>query len=63
MEIIQIFDSYPPLTSKKICQLAFLKTCLTETSVEKYLYTRDTKFKEQSAIINANFKLPTYFKA
>ena len=63
IEIIKIFDTYPPLTSKKICQLAFLKTCLTETSVEKYLFTRDTKFKEQSAIINANFKLPTYFKA
>ena len=63
MEVIKIFDTYPPLTSKKICQLAFLKTCLTETSVEKYLFTRDTKFKEQSAIINANFKVPTYFKA
>jgi hypothetical protein len=63
IEVIKIFDTYPPLTSKKICQLAFLKTCLTETSVEKYLYTRDTKFKEQSAIINANFNVPTYFKA
>ena len=63
LEVIKIFDNYPPLTSKKICQLAFLKTCLTETSVEKYLSTRDTKFKEQSAIINANFNVPTYFKA
>lgn len=63
IEVIKILDTYPPLTSKKICQLAFLKTCLTETSVEKYLCTRDTKFKEQSAIINANFNVPTYFKA
>lgn len=65
LKIIKIFDTYPPLTSKKICQLAFLKTCLTETSVEKYLSTRDTKFKEQFAIINANtnIKVPTYFKA
>lgn len=65
IEIIKMFDTYPPLTSKKICQLAFLKTCLTETSVEKYLSTRDTKFKEQFAIINANtnFKIPPYFKA
>lgn len=64
IEIIKIFDTYPLLTSKKICQLEFLKTCLTETSVEKYLSTRNTKFKEQFAIINANidFKLPTYFK-
>jgi len=65
LEIIKIFDTYPPLTSKKICQLAFLKTCLTETSVEKYLSTRDTKFKEQFAIIdaNTNIKVPAYFKA
>ena len=27
-EIINIYDTYPPLTSKKICQLAFLKKCL-----------------------------------
>lgn len=65
IEIIKIFDTYPLLTSKKICQLAYLKTCLTDNSVEKYLYTRDNKFKEQSAIIDAstNFKVPTYFKA
>ena len=64
-EIINIFNIYPLLTSKKICQLAYLKTCLTETSVEKYLSTRNTKFKEQVAIINTNreFKVPTYFKA
>ena len=30
-EIIKIYDIYTPLTSKKICQLAFLKTCLTQT--------------------------------
>ena len=65
IEIVKIFDNYPPLTSKKICQLAFLKTCLTETSVEKYLSARDTKFKEQFSIINANtnIKVPFYFKA
>lgn len=65
IELIKIFEIYPLLTSKKICQLAFLKTCLTETSVEKYLSSRNTKFKEQFAIINANshFKPPTYFKA
>ena len=65
IEIIKIFDTYPLLTSKKICQLAFLKTCLTETSVEKYLFTRDIKFKQQFTIINANtnMKIPTYFKA
>ena len=65
ISIIKIFNTYPLLTSKKICQLAFLKTCLTDNSVEKYLSTRDNKFKEQFAIIkaNTNIKVPTYFKA
>ena len=42
-EIIKIYDIYPPLTSKKICQLAFLKTCLTQTSTETYLLNRNLK--------------------
>lgn len=65
IEIMKIFETYPLLTSKKICQLAFLKTCLAGISVEKYLSYRDTKFKEQFSIINANinFKPPRYFKA
>ena len=27
--ILKIYDTYPPLSSKKICQLAFLKSCLS----------------------------------
>ena len=63
-EIIKIYDIYPPLTSKKICQLAFLKTCLTQTSVETYLLNRDLKYNEQLSIItsNINFYIPSYFK-
>jgi LAGLIDADG endonuclease len=63
--IIKIFDKYPLLTSKKICQLAYLKTCLTENSVENYLKTRNQKFDKQLDIINSliNFKTPDYFKA
>lgn len=65
MEIIKIFDCYPPLTSKKICQLAFLKTCLTNTSVETYLLNRDLKYNQQLAIIDSNiyYNIPSYFKA
>jgi LAGLIDADG endonuclease len=33
-EIIKIFDVYPLLTSRKICQLKFLKTCLLKNSVD-----------------------------
>ena len=63
-KIIKIYEIYPPLTSKKICQLAFLKTCLTETSVETYLSNRNLKYDKQLTIINSNinFKIPTYFK-
>jgi hypothetical protein len=63
-EIIKIYDTYPPLTSKKICQLAFLKTCLTQTSVEIYLSNRNLKYDKQLTIIksNINFKIPSYFK-
>ena len=64
IEIIKIFDTYPPLTSKKICQLAFLKTCLTNTSAETYLLNRGLKYSQQIAIINSNinFKIPNYFE-
>jgi hypothetical protein len=63
-KIIKIYEIYPPLTSKKICQLAFLKTCLTQTSVEIYLSNRNLKYDKQLTIINSNInlKIPSYFK-
>nr|QPC56058.1 LAGLIDADG endonuclease [Ophiocordycipitaceae sp.]QUT09492.1 LAGLIDADG endonuclease [Ophiocordycipitaceae sp.]QUT09520.1 LAGLIDADG endonuclease [Ophiocordycipitaceae sp.]QUT13250.1 LAGLIDADG endonuclease [Ophiocordycipitaceae sp.]DAJ12188.1 TPA_asm: LAGLIDADG endonuclease [Ophiocordycipitaceae sp.] len=63
-KIIKIYDTYPPLTSKKICQLATLKACLTETSVKPYLLNRNLKYNQQLTIIKskANFNIPTYFK-
>lgn len=63
-EIIKIYDTYPPLTSKQICQLAFLKTCLINTSVKAYLLNRNLKYKYQLDIIKSNskVKVPSYFK-
>ena len=63
-EIIKIYDTYPPLTSKKICQLAFLKTCLTNLSVDIYLLNRNLKYDKQLTIIksNINYNIPSYFK-
>lgn len=63
-EIIKIYETYLPLTSKKICQLAFLKTCLSETSVKTYFSNRNSKYDKQLIIIksNINFKIPNYFK-
>ena len=63
--IIKILDIYPPLTSKKICQLAYLKTCLTENSVNAYLLNRNKKYDKQLTIIKSktNLCVPNYFKA
>lgn len=62
-EIIKIYDAYPPLTSKKLCQLAFIKRCLIKTSVETYLLNRNLKYNKQLDIIKSNnFKIPNYFK-
>lgn len=66
-EIIKIFEIYPPLTSKKICQLEFLKNCLNKNSVEWYISNRNSKYLNQSSIINSNLigsgfnHLPYYF--
>ena len=62
VKTIEIFDKYPPLTSKKICQLAFLKSSLINTFIEDYFINRDLKYKEQINIINSPFNTPIYFK-
>ncbi len=63
-EIIKIYNTYPPLTSRIVCQLAFLKACLTETSRNAYLLNRNQKYNKQlnMKISNVNFKAPFYFK-
>ena len=52
--IIKIFDVYPPLTSRKICQLEFLKKYLLNGSVEDYLKNRNFKYINQPSILNSN---------
>lgn len=67
-EIIKIFEIYPPLTSKKICQLKFLKECMLRNSVDWYLLNRNNKYYNQQSIINSDIFglkkgiLPKYFK-
>ncbi len=63
-KIIKIFDNYSPLTSKKICQLTFLKTCLTKTSLNLYMLNRKLKYDKQLSIIKfkLNLNIPSYFK-
>lgn len=64
VDIISIFFNYPPLTSRLICQLEFLKTCLKKDSVKYYLHNRNLKYSNQLNIIkrlNINFSIPKYF--
>ena len=64
-KIINILDKYPLLTSRKICQLEFLKKYLENRDLEKYLNEKDFKFDKQNSIINYynnNFIIPDYFK-
>jgi LAGLIDADG DNA endonuclease family protein len=46
-----------------ICQLSFLNTCLTQTSVKIYLLKRNFKYNQQLNIVSSNFEIPFYFKA
>ena len=65
LKIIKVYDVYPPLTSRKKCQLAFLKKCLLDISVDDYLYSRNNKYDAQSEFIKSNseFNIPDYFNA
>lgn len=53
IEIIKIFETYPLLTSRKVCQLLFLNRCLLENSVDFYLLNRDNKYTNQNNIIKS----------
>ena len=64
-EIIKIFEEFPLLTSKKKCQLQFLKTCLAKNWIIYYLNNRDNKYENQPEIIKASasgLEIPNYFK-
>ena len=63
IEIIKIFEQYPPLTSRKICQLKFLIECLNHNNVDRYLAERDNRYENQSLIYDAIFVVPFYFPA
>ena len=43
-KIIQIFKSYPPITSRLRAQVAFMLKCFEKNNVEWYLNTRDKKY-------------------
>jgi hypothetical protein len=61
-DIIKIFSKYPLLTTKKICQLQFLKTCLTKNCINYYLNNRNNKYDKQANLLITPFERPPYFK-
>jgi hypothetical protein len=64
LDIINIFSVYPPLTSRLICQLEFLKVCLKNNSVKDYLNNRKLKYNNQLKVIkqfSINNTMPSYF--
>jgi len=61
-----ILDQYPLLTTRKRCQLEFMKQCIKDRSVNFYLQKRDFKYEKQPemiAFLNKNFVRPDYFPA
>ena len=65
LKAIKTFDLYPPLTSRLICSLNFLKTCLSHNDVEIYLDSRNLKYSHQLSIVqeNLNKSIPLYFNS
>lgn len=66
IEILKIFEEYPPLTSRLICQLNFLNYCLNNSiKIESYLNIRKSKYDQQNLIIKnkSPFIFPKYWEA
>lgn len=66
LNIISIFVKYPPLTTRLICQLEFLKVCLDNNLVNVYLENRNLKYGKQLNLVkcfNENFLVPNYFSS
>lgn len=65
LNVIDIFTTYPPLTSTLICQLKFLKFCLNNNSVNNYLKKRNCKYDDKSNVIKKLSKggIPSFYFA
>jgi hypothetical protein len=66
VNVLNIFSIYPPLTSRLICQLNFLKVCLRDNSMDNFLMNRNLKYSNQSNIIKEckiTYVAPNYFSS
>jgi hypothetical protein len=58
--IIKIFNSYPPITSRLKAQLAFMLECFNKNNVEWYLNERNNKYNNFN-IINQSYNIDYYY--
>lgn len=66
-EILKIFNTYPPCTTRLLCQIEFAKETRLRNSIEWYLANRERKYQlyaQQQAALRQSYieKLP-YYKA
>ncbi len=64
--VLKIFDKYPLLTSRKICQYEYLKQCMSNRAWSYHLETRDSRYDKQQQMVEyykQNFIIPHYFGA
>ena len=64
INILNILEKYPLLSSRKICQLEYMKQCLKNRSATFLLQTRDSKYDTQQKLLqhyNKSFNIPHYF--
>jgi len=63
VKTINIFNMYPPLTSRLVCQLKFMKMCLKNNSISNYIENRSKKYKHKLNLVRSNTNLiaPSYF--
>lgn len=52
LETIKIFDIYPLLTTRKMCQLSFLKECLNNNNINDYFLKKNQKYNNSENYIN-----------
>ena len=60
VNIIKIFDTFPPLTKRLRAQLVFMKDCLLHKDVDMYLRKRNNKYLVNNAL--SFIKDDSYFK-
>jgi len=61
---LEVFKTYPPLTSKATCGVQFMLNCLENPDIDWYFANRELKYSRQSAIIDQReqkFEIPSYW--